>query len=191
MASNLRVYFQTSVSLSTMFTDLTSSVCTAVGSGGSNSIRVILAGAVCGSGPRHDLYRHVVELRQPFELTGETYAFTVIGPNGFRREFAGKRADRASGLQVHSTTKTDPRRIVLTVHNPGTAPVTFGFGPTGEQAGTESHTLGPGDEISVPWDTEAQYGWYDLTLSVTRGGEQVLLRRMAGHIENGKESVSG
>ncbi|OKI04859.1 hypothetical protein A6A06_09095 [Streptomyces sp. CB02923] len=127
-----------------------------------------------------------------FALAGEEYAFTVIGPNGFRREFGGRPGSAGAGLRVRSQIAAEPHReLSLTVHNPGTAPVSFDFGPTGEHAGTRSHTLKPGEETTVSWDTEAQHGWYDLTLTAGPGTAAVCHRRLMGHIENGAESVTG
>ncbi|GHC57516.1 alkaline phosphatase family protein [Streptomyces cinnamoneus] len=128
---------------------------------------------------------------ESFELTGAAYMFIITGPNGFRREFGGVPADRAAGLQVSSQVQTDPRQVMMTVHNPGTDEVIFDLGPTGKHLGTEQHTLRPGDGTTIVWNAEAEHGWYDVTLSVIREGDRVLHRRLMGHIENGKESVSG
>jgi phospholipase C len=45
----------------------------------------------------------------------------------------------------------------------------------------------PGQRSVLPWPTDS--GWYDFTVSVVE--EPVFLRRLAGHVENGEESVSG
>lgn len=112
-------------------------------------------------------------------LTGSSYRLTLLGPNGFRREFAGS---RDSAAEVESEIAGTARLLRLTLRNTGGAPLTF------ELAGRKVR-VGPRSSRVVHHSAAADRGWYDLTVRVQ--GDGVFQRRLAGHIENGRASVSG
>lgn len=50
--------------------------------------------------------------------------------------------------------------------------------------------LAPGERETVCFEPlRTSHGWYDLAASV--GGDSAYLRRFAGHVENGRPSISG
>ncbi len=125
-------------------------------------------------------------------VTGDAYRFTVTGPNGFRREFAGP-AD--GGAEVTSRIDHRDRDIHLTLRNTGRRPLTFLVRPLGYvdeddvRDWTRRVTVKPGRSRSLVHSAADAHGWYDL--DVTAEGEDGFRRRLMGHIENGRASVSG
>ena len=101
------------------------------------------------------------------------YDFSVLGPNGFFRRFAGNGADA-----VEATFSATGQFVVV---NNSTAPVTLhdGYGTGAAQA------VPPGQESVINLDLARTANWYDV--SVVGGG---FVRHFAGHIENGKPSRS-
>ena len=48
--------------------------------------------------------------------------------------------------------------------------------------------LGPGERFRSRWSLESSFGWYDIT--VTASTDEDFAVRLAGHLENGKDSAS-
>ncbi|MEV7281005.1 phosphocholine-specific phospholipase C [Streptomyces sp. NPDC093111] len=126
-------------------------------------------------------------------LTGERYRFTVTGPNGFRREFEGPAAGRA---QLASRVDHHDRDLHLTVRNDSAAPVSFTVRPLGyvdaedlrgHGRWTRTVTVKPGRTRTVVHSAADAEGWYDVEVT----GPDGFRRRLMGHIENGRPSVSG
>jgi phospholipase C len=120
-------------------------------------------------------------LSDTWPATG-AYEFTVHGPGGFLRRFHGGSA--AAGPEV--TARHDPKndRVLLTLANAGATAVRL----TVEDAYGQSATyrLGPGASVACTAGT--RQGWYDVT--VTSDHDDAFLRRLAGHVENGRPSTS-
>ncbi|MFJ6017085.1 phosphocholine-specific phospholipase C [Streptomyces sp. NPDC092952] len=133
------------------------------------------------------------EARWTVPVAGEAYRFTVTGPNGFRREFAG--AARNGTAEVASRIDAHERDIHLTLRNTGRTTLTFTVRPLGyvEEADLRDWTrtvkVKPGRSRTVVHSAADAHGWYDL--AVTVDGDDVFRRRLMGHIENGRASVSG
>ncbi|WP_455356800.1 phosphocholine-specific phospholipase C [Streptomyces sp. SYSU K217416] len=127
-------------------------------------------------------------------LAGDAYRFTLTGPNGFRREFAGTAAATA-GAELSSHIDHEDRDLHLTLRNRGTKPLTFTVRPLGyvDEADlrdwTREITVKPGRSRTVVHSAADAHGWYDL--QVTAEGDSAFRRRLMGHIENGRASVSG
>ncbi|MGF1339316.1 phosphocholine-specific phospholipase C [Streptomyces flavovirens] len=125
-------------------------------------------------------------------LTGDGYCFTVTGPNGFRREFEGA-AD--GGAELTSRIDARERDLHLTLRNNGTRPLTFTVRPLEYvdeddlRDWTRTIKVKPGRSRTVVHSAADEHGWYDLV--VTAEGEGSFRRRLMGHIENGRASVSG
>lgn len=125
-------------------------------------------------------------------LTGDAYRFTVTGPNGFRREFAGP---AAGGPEVATWIDAHERDLHVTLRNTGQRTLTFTVRPLGyvDEADLRDWTrtikVKPGRSRTVVHSAADAHGWYDL--SVTVDGDDVFRRRLMGHIENGRASVSG
>ncbi|RCG20167.1 phospholipase C, phosphocholine-specific [Sphaerisporangium album] len=120
-----------------------------------------------------------------------SYDFTLTGPNGFRREFTGSPAGAASGLVVEPEIRGKQRSLTLTVTNTGAAKVDVGIAPLayGDRRDERAFTLKPGQDKHVTWHCDDHEGWYDLR--VTCAQDASYGRRLMGHIENGRASVTG
>ncbi|MFH8685899.1 phosphocholine-specific phospholipase C [Streptomyces anulatus] len=140
--------------------------------------------------PQHKDVRDTAHWTVP--LTGEAYRFTVTGPNGFRREFAGL-AD--GGAEVATRIDHRDRDLHLTLRNTGRRTLTFLVRPLGYvdeddvRDWTRRVTVKPGRSRALVHSAADAHGWYDL--AVTVDGEDGFRRRLMGHIENGRASVSG
>ncbi|MEU2578701.1 phosphocholine-specific phospholipase C [Streptomyces anulatus] len=140
--------------------------------------------------PQHKDVRDTAYWTVP--LTGEAYRFTVTGPNGFRREFAGP---SDGGAEVASRIDHRDRDLHLTLRNTGRRTLTFLVRPLGYvdeddvRDWTRRVTVKPGRSRALVHSAADAHGWYDL--AVTVDGEDGFRRRLMGHIENGRASVSG
>ncbi|MFD0206602.1 MULTISPECIES: phospholipase domain-containing protein [Saccharothrix] len=76
------------------------------------------------------------------------------------------------------------RVLSVTLANSGAEDVTFAVVGDGRDFKV---AVRPGKRRLVPWLTAFRHGWYDLTITADGGFH----RRLAGHVENGRESVSG
>jgi phospholipase C len=113
---------------------------------------------------------------------GQPHALVLRGPNGFYREYRGT----AGGPRIEAMVawRVDGAGGTMHVRNRGdvTANLTMRCGHSGASekiavaAGREAH-------IGIPL---ADHRWYDLLLS----GEGAARVRLAGHVENGRASVS-
>ncbi|MET7642992.1 phosphocholine-specific phospholipase C [Streptomyces sp. NPDC005426] len=127
-------------------------------------------------------------------VTGPAYRFTVTGPNGFRREFAGLGKGGAPA-EVASRVDARERDLHLTLRNTGRTTLTFTVRPRGyvDEADLRDWTrtvkVKPGRSRTVVHSATDAHGWYDL--DVTVDGDEAFRRRLMGHIENGRPSVSG
>lgn len=140
--------------------------------------------------PQHRDVRRTGQWTVP--LTGEGYRFTVTGPNGFRREFEGAAdgaAELASRIDAHE------RDLHLTLRNNGRRTLTYTVRPLGyvdeDDLRDWSRTVKvkPGRSRTLVHSAADAHGWYDL--QVTADGESSFRRRLMGHIENGRASVTG
>ncbi|WP_059008855.1 phosphocholine-specific phospholipase C [Streptomyces specialis] len=120
-------------------------------------------------------------------VRGGAYRFPVTGPNGFRREFAGTAADRA---EVTSRVDGRTREIRLALVNTGrTGTLTFTVRPLAYTGRPREIEVRPGGSATFTHHTADAHGWYDLEVTATGSGS--FRRRLMGHIENGRPSVSG
>ncbi|MFF5936835.1 phosphocholine-specific phospholipase C [Streptomyces sp. NPDC012508] len=138
--------------------------------------------------PQHRDVRGKAQWAVP--LTRDHYRFTITGPNGFRREFEGPAAggaDLATHIDHHD------RDLHLTVRNTGTATVSFTVRPLGYvdqddlRDWTRTVKVKPGRSRTLVHSAADAHGWYDVEVTGPGG----FRRRLMGHIENGRASVSG
>ncbi|GAA4706879.1 phosphocholine-specific phospholipase C [Nocardioides conyzicola] len=109
------------------------------------------------------------------------YDVTLHGPHGFFRRFAGDRATDAvdATLRVGRDTVT----VVLRARNaPATLTLTNAY--TGR---SRTITLRRGAVRTIPVESRASGGWYDVAVSA-QGGPFV--REFAGHLESDRPSIS-
>ncbi|MEU8568744.1 phosphocholine-specific phospholipase C [Streptomyces pathocidini] len=143
--------------------------------------------------PQHKDVKGIAGWEVP--ITGEEYRFTVTGPNGFRREFAGPAAGPGAAAEVATRIDGRDRDVHLTFVNRSATAITFTVSPNGyaDEADLRDWrreiTVKPGRSRSIAHSADDAHGWYDLTVAVTEIPE--FHRRLMGHIENGRESVSG
>ena len=104
---------------------------------------------------------------------GAGYDLWIIGPNGFVRELVGHKDDAAVTLNYLPA----QRAVELSSEAPRALTV-------------ESRVYGPASAKAITsklrWDVSQSGNWYDLTVK----GESGFLRRFAGRLETGKDSVS-
>ncbi|MFI7602894.1 phosphocholine-specific phospholipase C [Actinoplanes sp. NPDC049681] len=107
------------------------------------------------------------------------YDVEVHGPNGFHRCFRG------GTIGVRTDYDSRAEKVTLTFRNPGTRRLQL----TVRDAYTSSRStvsLKAGQTATKAWSVVRTRGWYDLT--VTDGTD--LEYRCAGHVENGKDSIT-
>ncbi|MEU0300981.1 phosphocholine-specific phospholipase C [Streptomyces sp. NPDC006175] len=140
--------------------------------------------------PQHRDVRGTARWSVP--LTGEAYRFTVTGPNGFRREFEGASdggAELASRIDAHE------RDLHLTLRNNGRRTLTYTVRPLGYvdeddlRDWTRTVQVKPGRSRTVVHSAADAHGWYDIEVTADEAGS--FRRRLMGHIENGRASVTG
>lgn len=124
---------------------------------------------------------------------GGAYDFTVHGPNGFLRRFAGRLSlsgllhPHGRALEVKERYDVANGNLELRLINPGRAPSTFTL-KSAYTGATVQRVVRGGDDASVYLDLRGEHGWYDLT--VTTSTDAGFQRRLAGHVETGRASVS-
>jgi phospholipase C len=139
-----------------------------------------------------DLVRnYTVEPRKRLAGTwneASAYNLSVYGPNGFVRYFNGSFGSSAAALDVQSRYSTGGSgSISLTIRNVSahSAEVTVLDAYTGHSI---SEFLHSGDDFEKGFVLDEFYGWYDLIVTVA--GDPTFNYRLAGHLENGRDSFS-
>jgi phospholipase C len=113
------------------------------------------------------------------------YDLTVHGPNGFLRRFQGGRDRGRVRLDVVAEDRGGD--VGLSVANPTNQPLRVRVvdGYTGNHVDRQ---LAPRGGWSKDWSTGRLFGWYDVT--VTAAGDAGFSYRLAGHVEDGRDSAS-
>ncbi|MBN3776736.1 phospholipase C, phosphocholine-specific [Burkholderia sp. Ac-20345] len=117
------------------------------------------------------------------------YDLWVLGPNGFLREFQGNVAKAASGPVPEIRVCYDPANdaVYLTIMNVGNAASQVTVTSNAYRTdGPWSYAVPAGMQVEPYWTLAASSGWYDFTLTAENG----LVRRFAGRVETGKDSIS-
>jgi len=117
------------------------------------------------------------------------YDLTVFGPNGFFRAFRGSASAAAkASLEVAARYDADALQIVLSVTNRGASSVHATVANSYGDEDPVELLLRPGHGFEKRWSLNSSFGWYDLV--VTADADAGFLRRLAGHLENGRDSAS-
>ncbi|MFG2005894.1 phospholipase domain-containing protein [Spirillospora sp. NPDC048911] len=144
------------------------------------------------------LYPYAGELPKPrhFDVTrrieqvfkgGDTYDLVIIGPNGFRREFAG-RTHPDGGAEVASAPQgSGGSDLWIILANEGDEEITFTLKALAYAKRDRQVKVKPGKQRKVHWNTD--HGWYDVEVKIA--GNTEFRRRLMGHVENGRPSTSG
>jgi phospholipase C len=121
-------------------------------------------------------------------LAGATsYDLSVFGPNGFLRTFVGGFKKASANLSVRAEYDCDSESISLEIHNHTSSAqkVSIVDAYSGK---TTTHRVQPHDTFSVSSELRKSFGWYDFTVTVD--SDSSFSRRLAGHVETGKDSMS-
>ncbi|GAA0670491.1 phospholipase C, phosphocholine-specific [Kitasatospora atroaurantiaca] len=120
------------------------------------------------------------------------YDLTATGPHGFVRRFAGNRvtATTAGNANPEVTLGYVPadQLVLLRMTNTGGKACTLTVRAGNRGDGPWSYVLAAGASTEASFSTAGFGGWYDLT--VTADTTDGFLRRFAGHLENGAESIT-
>jgi phospholipase C len=154
-------------------------------------------------------WRYTVEagksLSETFDLTTSdgVYAFEVFGPNGFVRKFAGNTQQTnthpSHGLGLFGNNKpAQPEvkaqydvangNLFLKFSNSGGGVARLTVTDNAYGARTRPVLVPAGGHIEEVWVLASSHHWYDLT--VTSNDDASFSRRLAGHVENGRPSIS-
>jgi phospholipase C len=115
------------------------------------------------------------------------YDFLVYGPNGFLRTFAGSLVRGSANLEVRAIYEGDSQDIALVIRNfsSNAQNVSVFDAYTGK---THTRHLQPHDSVTFEEKLHKSFGWYDLTVTVE--SDASFRRQLAGHMENGRPSMS-
>ncbi|MEV8638845.1 phosphocholine-specific phospholipase C [Streptosporangium sp. NPDC051023] len=119
----------------------------------------------------------------------DRYDLVLTGPNGFRREFAGSLAGKAAKVQVQQVIDIDPRKVRIEITNLGDDRLTLKVRANAYGEKEQTVPLRAGQYRQVVWPVEASNGWYDV--QITCDEDPSYARRLMGHVENGRPSVTG
>ena len=112
----------------------------------------------------------------------------VLGPNGFHRHAIGVAQDDA--LRVAARSDTKDGAIALTLTNPGATARRVEIRPMAYAGmlAARDIALAPGQSVVVRWPLAETSGWYDLAVRLP--DEPGFLRRLAGRVESGRDTIS-
>jgi phospholipase C len=121
------------------------------------------------------------------------YDLSVYGPNGFLRTFRGSVSPKAKAnldiearYDVNAYDKDDID-LVLAITNRGPVRCRVSVTNAYDRDAVERE-LHPGQSFDERFSLRASFGWYDLAVAVDT--DRNFLRRLAGHVENGRDSAS-
>ncbi|MEV1329191.1 phospholipase domain-containing protein [Micromonospora costi] len=113
---------------------------------------------------------------------------SVHGPNGFFRRFTGAEPSwRSTDLAITPSYDEHGYTLVLELRNGGAKRVEVTVCDA-YHSRPVTLSLRPGETQRARWELSRTHGWYDLTVTVA--GDSRFTQRYAGHVENGKDSIS-
>jgi phospholipase C len=116
---------------------------------------------------------------------GLAYDLSVYGPNGFFRRFAGSGAVAGPNIEVREQYEDDAISVRLTNHGERDVRLHIVNAYAGN---TIEQRLLPHESETLEWPLRTSWGWYDLLMTVA--GDPSFVRQLAGHVENGEDSIS-
>ena len=123
------------------------------------------------------------------------YHLVVHGPNGFLREYYGGNEEPNFVINVDyqlDRNKEATGNLVVKVKNPDNKKVKLTIKDNAYKAKTQVKTLeaaeSTGSESTIIFNLDKNFNWYDLSFHVDGASKPTV--RIAGHVENGKESQS-
>ena len=118
---------------------------------------------------------------------GSVLDVSVLGPNGFLRQFGGRLGSAGSAVEVEAQAFAPTLELGYRLVNNGASAVTLAI-KDGYTGTTVEQVLAPGETVTRTVATAPTYGWYDVIITSAADGS--FTRRLAGHIENGRESIT-
>lgn len=117
------------------------------------------------------------------------YLVSVWGPNGYFRRFAGSAAADA-GAKPEITPCYDVANgdVYVTIANAGASALTVTATDVAYDGAPRTLTIPAGQRVETHWDLSCSSHWYDLQFAVA--GNAGWVRRIAGHVETGKASIT-
>lgn len=114
------------------------------------------------------------------------YDLWVLGPHGFHRRFVGEGGpgEPAAAVAYHPGEGV----ISLTLVNPGPSARRFSVTSNAYGLAPWRATVAPGAWAHHRWRLSASHGWYDLSVRCDEASGW--LRRLAGRMESGRDSIS-
>ncbi|SDO17041.1 phospholipase C [Nakamurella panacisegetis] len=138
---------------------------------------------------------HTKPTKVTVDITPGRYDLTVVGPNRFLRHFTGDTtasgATAQTEVEYHDGGFGHRPKLMLRLINTGTKAVTFTV--TAENYSTDrpqSYRVAAHSTAVHPVNPlKASGGWYDLAVKVN--SDAAWSRRYVGHLENGRDSITG
>jgi len=116
------------------------------------------------------------------------YDLSVFGPNGFLRQFRGTVArSSAVDLDVDVHYDVDDYAVIVRVANQARVSCRVSIWSAYDGKSLVD-VLPRGRALERRFALKSTFGWYDL--SIKADGDKAFLRRVAGHLENGRDSLS-
>ncbi|HEY2050290.1 MAG TPA: phospholipase C, phosphocholine-specific [Caulobacteraceae bacterium] len=113
------------------------------------------------------------------------YNLWVLGPGGFHRHFRG---GTSPGSQVTASVRDGVLKVALRNSGDGPSRITVEQAAYGPGPGPWTTILPSGGRVERVWPTRASGDWYDLVVRVDE--DPRWLRRLAGRLETGRDSIS-
>jgi len=119
--------------------------------------------------------------------TGATYDFSVYGPNGWYRYFKGTLAPHTANLVIEPDEATYDDALRLTILNRGSTDAQVSI--SNLYSGAEhTENIRAGSSSTSQFELADSHNWYDLIVRVS--GDAEFQQRLAGHLENGRDSFT-
>lgn len=117
------------------------------------------------------------------------YLVSVWGPNGYFRRFAGSAAaDAAAKPEITACYDAANGDVYVTFANAGSSALTVTATDVAYGGAARTLTIPAGQRVEAHWDLSCSSHWYDLQFAIA--GNVGWTRRIAGHVETGKASVT-
>jgi phospholipase C len=132
-----------------------------------------------------------IEYQWPFDaFEGNEYHLRVYGPNGFFREFAGRKGELGVALACEPVKKSQKisGQLPIRISNPGSRALTLTLRDDKYHKSEQAIRLKARSSRSLTLETSSSSGWYDFAIQSTDAGE--LFIRCAGRLETGVDSIS-
>lgn len=126
------------------------------------------------------------KLDYPIPQTTDGYHFKGHGPNGFFREFKGK-FTQSPKINVRANHLADSGQLQIAIQNPERKALKVQLVDNSYKRDTQTFTQNEASK-EVRLDLSSTSGWYDYSVKID--GYPEYEQRFAGHVENGKTSMT-